>query len=379
MIDIIKIEKENRDRHCDIIVIDELIFIVIQNQLSVLFLTHFILISQNSHQIQSNQSITIIFSSSFDYDYWEQSDNQIKRQIDMTEEKENVHSMIKTHINRTKSIWKSEDENDISKWNKFHDWKLWSSFKEKILIIKSLINTQELTNLLHAERKIAFIIFRFVRCTNAAFEILILLNIINTNLKVFYSLNFNLNEKLLQFSRRSNLNHAWFINDKIIEYKQYRFEKNLNEMKDTIRINKSNVSIESITTNTFLTLSSNVNYSTSVIISVFTENRFITTFSRYSVIRSMTAQSSLFSKKKINDNKEKSSENHDFTSLFRSFEMTLIETTSIDMSSKNEKIKEYDETAKHKKILIVLSTYKIVQLTLIEKRFDNTTVKLSET
>ena len=135
----------------------------------------------------------------------------------MTEEKENVHSMIKTHINRTKSIWKFEDEDDISDWDKFHDWKLWSSFKKEVLTIKILINTQELTNLLHAEKKIALIISRFVRCKNVAFEILILLSIINNNLKVFYSLNFNSNEKSLQSLRRANLNHAWFINDKIIE------------------------------------------------------------------------------------------------------------------------------------------------------------------
>ena len=300
--------------------------------------------------------------------------------------------MIKAHINKTKSIWKFENENDISDWDKFHDWKLWSSFKEKVLIIKTLINTQKLTSLLHAERKIAFIIFRFVRCTNVAFEILILLSIINNNLKIFYSLNFNSNEKSLQFFRRVNLNHAWFINDKIIEYKQYRFEKDLNEMKNTIRINRSNVSIESITTDTLLTLSSNVNYSTSVltlssnvnystsvIISTSTENRFTTTFSKYSVILSMIVQFSLFSKERINNNnKEKSSENHDFISLFRSFEITLVETTNIDMSSKNEKIKEYDEAAEHKKILIFTSAYKIVQLTLIEKRLDNTTVKLSK-
>lgn len=95
------------------------------------------------------------------------------RTDNMTEKKQNVDFMIKTHINKTKTVWRSKDENDMSEWDKFQNWKIWSSFRKEMMILKTLIKTLKLTELLHAERKLKSMIFRFVRCTNIAFEIFV--------------------------------------------------------------------------------------------------------------------------------------------------------------------------------------------------------------
>ena len=108
-------------------------------------------------------------------------------------------------------------------------------------------------------KKTKLIIFRFVKCSNAIFEILILLKTTNINLKTFYSLNFNFNEKLLQYSRKANVDQAWLTNFKNTKYKQYRFKKNLKEVKNTIKINKTEKSINSVKTKTSLILSSEIN------------------------------------------------------------------------------------------------------------------------
>ena len=48
------------------------------------------------------------------------------------------------------------------------------------------------------------------------------------------------------------------------------------------------------------------------------------------------------------------------------------------MSSDEKDVEKYDETVKQKNALTITSTFKIVQLTLIEKRLNYTTMKLFE-
>lgn len=93
-----------------------------------------------------------------------------KLSLTTTKEK-NVHFMIKTYINKTKSVWKFEDENEIVEWNKLQNWKFWISFKEKISTLIEFIAIKELNNLLHVEEKLTSLISKYVRCTNATFEI----------------------------------------------------------------------------------------------------------------------------------------------------------------------------------------------------------------
>lgn len=76
-------------------------------------------------------------------------------------------------------------------------------------------------------------------------------------------------------------------------------------MKDTVKINRLRVSIESIATDTLLSLLANPNYSTSALSLSSTQRRFMT-FSQYSVIHSMTAHFPRFSDRKSNEsNKDK--------------------------------------------------------------------------
>lgn len=179
--------------------------------------------------------------------------------------------MIKTHINKTRSVWKSLNENGIVDWNKLLTWKFWASCKKKIKTLITFIHIKELNNLLYAEKKLTSMIFRYVLCTDTTFEVFILFEIININFKTFYSLDFNSNEESLQYFRKTNVNHAWLTNNKIFEYKQYRFEYNLNEMEKTIKINRVELSIESIKTKIFIILS-NHNLKQNLIALFFSSN-----------------------------------------------------------------------------------------------------------
>ena len=294
----------------------------------------------------------------------------------MTEEKKNVHFMIKTHINRTRTVWKSENENDIAEWDKLQNWKIWVSNREEITTLITLIKTKKLNDLFHAEEKLTSLISRYVRCTDAAFEILILLEIININLKTFYSLDFNSNEESLQYPRRANVGHAWLTNNKISEYKQYRFESNLNEVRETIRINKSEAFIESIQAKTSITLTNStlrqnasiLLFSSSLQRSDTSQRSSIATPSQYEEIYSDTSQFSVLKMKSIKDK----------TSEIEKQSSSTMKTIEINMSSDEKEIEKYNETIEHKQTLTVAATFKIVQLTLIEKRLNHTTMKLFE-
>ena len=117
----------------------------------------------------------------------------------ITEKKENVYFMIKVHINKTKLVWKFVNKDETADWDKLQNWKFRASCKKKIKTLITFIHIKELNDLLHVEGKLTFMIFRYVRYTDAMFEIFILLEIININFKTFYSLDFNSNEKSLQF------------------------------------------------------------------------------------------------------------------------------------------------------------------------------------
>ena len=295
----------------------------------------------------------------------------------MTEEKENVHFMIKAHINRTKTVWMSENENDIAEWDKLQNWKIWVSNREKITTLITLIEIKKLNDLFHVEKKLTSLISKYVRCTDAAFEIFILLEIININLKTFYSLDFNSNEKSLQYFRRANVDHAWLTNNKISEYKQYKFEKNLNEVRETIRINRNEALIESIqakisiilTNSTLRQSASILFFSASFQRSKTTSQRSsIATSSQYEKIYSDTSQSSVLKMRSIKDKISEVEKQSSST-------MKIIE---INMSSDEKEIEKYNEAVEHKQTLTVAATFKIVQFILIEKRLNHTTMKLFE-
>ena len=295
----------------------------------------------------------------------------------MTEEKKNVHFMIKTHINRTRTVWKSENENDIAEWNKLQNWKIWALNRKEITTLITLIEIKKLNDLFHVEEKLTSLISKYVRCTNAAFEIFILFEIININLKTFYSLDFNSNEKSLQYFRRANVDHAWLTNNKISEYKQYKFEKNLNEVRETIRINRNEALIESIQAKISIILTnSTLRQSASILFfnssfqqsEITSQRSSIATLSQYEKIYSDTNQSSVLKMKSIKDKISEVKKQSSST-------MKIIE---ISMSSDEKKIEKYNETVKHKQTLTVAATFKIIQLTLIEKRLNHTTMKLFE-
>lgn len=71
-----------------------------------------------------------------------------------------------------------------------------------------MIQIKKLNDLLHVEEKLVFMIFRYGRCSNAAFKIFKLLEAININFKTFYSFDFNSNEKSPQYFCKANVNHA---------------------------------------------------------------------------------------------------------------------------------------------------------------------------
>lgn len=156
-------------------------------------------------------------------------------------------------------------------------------------------------------------------------------------------------------------------------------------MNETVKINKSNLSIDLIQTKMFIIFfNSNLKSKTLIFLfsssqqklSITTIQRLSTTTSAYSAVYSEKDHFFNFSKN-IKHNKNKISELQKIISSFFSFAMT-IKTIETYMFSNEKKKKKYDETIEHKETLTMTLTYKIIQLILIEKRLNHTTIKLFE-
>ena len=90
------------------------------------------------------------------------------------------------------------------------------------------------------------IISRFVKCSDAIFELFIILKLTNAQLKKYYSLNFNINEESLMLSKEENVEHVWISNEHVTEFKNYIFKEEFNENHNywlSIKMTKSDESI----------------------------------------------------------------------------------------------------------------------------------------
>ena len=71
-------------------------------------------------------------------------------------------------------------------------------------MIKNHLIDSKIIQLSFANRTIS----RYVKCSDTVFELLIILEFTNAQLKEFYSLNFNINEKSLMLFKKENIEHV---------------------------------------------------------------------------------------------------------------------------------------------------------------------------
>ena len=127
----------------------------------------------------------------------------------MNKNAERVSISVKTNINRIREIWIYDDEDEECIKEDMIDYKLWNSTKEEKLECNRLLLTEQITENNFIANKLEFIIFRWVRLSDAEASILLIFELSMKRLHDWWSLDFNTNADSIRQLIRDNMSRTW--------------------------------------------------------------------------------------------------------------------------------------------------------------------------